>query len=143
MIPNTRYRRKLPLLRLRTLLALLAAWSVAAAAHAQAPTGTILGNVTDGTGAADPGAEVTATHLGTQFSRSTRTDGTGQYALPLLPVGDYRLEIALTGFKPYSRTGIDIEVGRNARVDATIEAGGVEEVISVVADAPLVDTASS
>lgn len=123
-------------------LALLGALA-AAPVLAQAPTGTILGNVKDASGAAVPGADVTATHLGTQFSRATRTDPTGQYSLPLLPVGDYKIEVTLAGFKTYSRTGINIEVGRNARVDAVIEAGGVEEVVSVVADAPLVDTTSS
>ena len=143
MNPNRRQRASRLATPLRSLLALVGAWSLAATAHAQAPTGTILGNVKDSTGAAVPGADVTATHQGTQFSRSTRTDATGQYSLPLLPVGDYKLEVALSGFKTHSRTGINLEVGRNARVDATIEAGGVEEVISVVADAPLVDTASS
>ncbi|HET9316630.1 MAG TPA: carboxypeptidase regulatory-like domain-containing protein, partial [Vicinamibacteria bacterium] len=143
MNPNTRYRPTRRLTLLRGVLAFAVTWSLASTAHAQAPTGTILGNVKDGTGAAVPGADVTATHLGTQFSRSAQTDATGQYSIPLLPVGDYKLEVALPGFKTYSRTGINIEVGRNARVDAVIEPGGVEEVISVVADAPLVDTASS
>ena len=66
---------------------------MAAAALAQTPTGTILGNVKDASGGAVPGAEVTATHLGTQFSRSTPTDPTGQYQIPLLPVGDYKVEV--------------------------------------------------
>jgi hypothetical protein len=130
-------------IRLRTLLGLAFAWAMAAAALAQTPTGTILGNVKDASGGAVPGAEVTATNLGTQFARSARTDAAGQYQVPLLPVGEYKLEVTLTGFKTYAQTGILIEVGRNARVDATIEAGGVEEVVSVVADAPLVDTTSS
>ena len=69
------------------------AWRIAAAligllaapsAHAQVATGTILGNVKDTTGAAVPTAIVTATNIGTQFSRSTTTDGEGQYALPQL-----------------------------------------------------------
>jgi hypothetical protein len=112
-------------------------------AQAQAPTGTILGHVQDATGALVPGATVTATNLGTQFSRSTTSDPGGQYALRLLPVGDYKLEITMPGFKAFSQTGIRIEVGRNARIDATIEAGGVEETVSVVADASLVETSSS
>src|SRR5688572_30246625 len=126
-------------IRLRTLLGLAGAWAMATAALAQTPTGTILGTVKDASG----GAEVTATNLGTQFARSARTDAAGQYQVPLLPVGAYKVEVTLAGFKTYSQTGIQIEVGRNARVDATIEAGGVEEVVSVVADAPLVDTTSS
>ena len=70
----------------------------------------------------------------------TTTDEDGQYTLPLLPVGNYRVEVALTGFKNFVQTGILLEVGRNARVDATLEPGDVQEVVSVVADAPLVET---
>src|SRR5687768_3845075 len=98
--------------------ALAAALLLAPEAHAQVSTGTILGNVKDNTGAAVGGAQVTATNLGTQFSRSTLTDSSGQYSLPLLPVGEYKVEAALTGFKNYEQTGIKLEVGRSARVDA-------------------------
>jgi hypothetical protein len=111
--------------------------------HGQVATGTILGNVKDSSGAAVPTAQVTATNLGTQFSRTTATDASGQYALRLLPLGNYKVEVTMSGFKNFSQTGIVLEVGRNARVDATIEPGGVEEVVSVVADAPLVETNSA
>ena len=123
--------------------AALVASVLASRAYAQVATGTILGNVKDSSGAAVPGAQVTATNLGTQFSRSATTDGEGQYALRLLPVGQYKLEVSLTGFKGFTQTGIALEVGRNARIDAVIEPGGVSEVVSVVADAPLVETNSS
>jgi hypothetical protein len=108
--------------------------------QAQVATGTILGNVKDSSGAAVPTAEVTATNLGTSYSRTATTDAEGQYALRLLPVGNYKLEVAMSGFKNFSQTGIRLEVGRNARIDATIEPGGVEEVVSVVGDAPLIET---
>src|SRR5512134_784095 len=107
---------------LRAAATLVGVWLLAMPAQAQAPTGTILGHVQDATGALVPGATVTATNLGTQFSRSTTSDPGGQYALRLLPVGDYKLEITMPGFKAFSQTGIRIEVGRNARIDATIEA---------------------
>lgn len=121
----------------------LAAWLLSLPALAQAPTGTILGHVQDPTGARVPGATVTATNLGTQYSRSSTTDPEGQYALRLLPLGSYKLEVSLAGFKTFAQTGILVEVGRNARIDATLEAGGVEEVVSVEADASLVETSSS
>jgi hypothetical protein len=111
--------------------------------HAQVATGTILGHVRDATGAEVPTAQVTATNVATGFTRTTTTDAEGQYALRLLPVGDYRVDVALSGFKNFSQTGIRLEVGRNARVDATLEPGGVQEVVSVVADAPLVETNSA
>jgi hypothetical protein len=111
--------------------------------HAQVATGTILGNVKDTSGAAVPGAQVTATHLDTQFSRATTTDASGQYALPLLPLGRYQVDVTLDGFKNFSQTGILLEIGRNARIDATIEPGAIAEVVSVVADAPLVEATST
>ena len=55
-------------------------------------------------------------------------------ALRLLPLGSYKVDVTLDGFKNFSQTGILLEVGRNARVDATIEPGAVAEVVSVVAD---------
>jgi carboxypeptidase family protein len=116
---------------------------LATSAQAQVATGTILGNVKDSSGAAVPGASVTATNLGTQFTRTTTTDPSGQYALRLLPLGDYKLEVALTGFKNFAQTGILLEVGRTARIDAVIEPGGVAEVVTIVGDAPLVETTSA
>src|SRR5213593_4904613 len=99
---------------------------VATSALAQTPTGTILGNIKDAQGAVVPGATVTATNLGTQYSRSAVTDGSGEYALRLLPVGNYKLVVTLSGFKNFTQTGIVLEVGRNARVDATIELGTLD-----------------
>jgi Carboxypeptidase regulatory-like domain len=121
----------------------LAAMLVTTSALAQAPSGTILGSIKDSQGAVVPGATVTATNIGTQFSRNTVTDGAGEYALRLLPLGNYMVEVSLPGFKNYTQTGIVLEVGRNARVDATIELGAVSETVSVVGDSPLVDTTSS
>jgi len=133
--------KQLPLTFLAaTLLCLLVLPSVA---HAQVATGTILGNVTDSTGAAVPGAQVTATNSGTAFTRTTTTDVAGQYSLPLMPVGEYKIEVKLSGFSTFSQTGIALEVGRNARVDATIRPGSVTESVSVVADATLVETSTT
>ena len=87
-------------------------------ARAQVSTGSILGAVTDASGAAVPGALVTATNIDTQFSRSVATDASGQYALPLMPIGKYKVDVVLDGFKNFSQTGIVLEVGRNARIDA-------------------------
>jgi hypothetical protein len=127
----------------KSVVAAVAALLVATSALAQVPTGNILGTIKDGQGAVVPGATVTATNLGTQFSRNTVTDGAGEYALRLLPVGNYKVEVSIPGFKTFTQTGILLEVGRNARLDATIELGAVSETVSVVGDSPLVDTASA
>ena len=125
------------------LVSTLSALLVATSALAQTPTGTILGGVKDAQGAAIPGATVTATNLGTQYSRNTVSDETGEYVLRLLPVGNYMVEVTIPGFKNFTQTGIVLEVGRNARVDATVELGAVSETVTVVGDSPLVDTVSS
>jgi hypothetical protein len=129
--------------RLWGMAAAVGALLLAPPVEAQVATGTILGNVKDSSGAAVPTAQVTATNLGTQFSRTATTDAEGQYTLRLLPLGNYKVEVAMSGFKNFSQTGILLEIGRTARVDAVIEPGGVEEVVSVVADAPLVQTTSA
>src|SRR5688572_6974024 len=112
-------------------------------ARAQVSTGAILGAVTDASGAAVPGALVTATNIDTQFSRSASTDAAGQYALPLMPIGKYKLDVVLDGFKNFSQTGIVLEVGRNARIDARLEPGNVSEVVSVVAETPMIQTTTA
>ena len=122
-----------------TLGSLVLSVCCAVPAAAQVATGTILGNVKDASGASVPGAMITATNLDTQFTRSTATDSSGQYALLLLPVGTYKVDVTLDGFKSFAQTGIMLEVGRNARVDATIEPGAISEVVSVIADSPLVE----
>jgi len=127
----------------RLTFAALAALVISTNALAQTPTGTILGSVKDGQGGVVPGATVTATNTGTQFSRTVVTDDAGEYALRLLPVGNYQVSVTIPGFKNFTQSGIALEVGRNARVDATIELGAVSETVSVIGDSPLVDTASA
>src|SRR5262245_16362358 len=128
---------------MKSILTVVLAMLMATSAAAQAPTGTILGSVKDAQGGVVPGATVAATNLGTQYSRTTLTDEAGEYALRLLPVGNYKIEVTIPGFKNFTQTGIVLEVGRNARVDAIIELGAVSETVSVIGDSPLVDTASA
>jgi len=127
----------------RVLVAALAALLVTGPALAQTPTGSILGGIRDAQGAVVPGATVTATNVGTQFSRTVVSDETGEYAIRLLPVGSYRIDATLSGFKTFTQTGIVLEVGRNARVDVTLQLGNLDESLTVVADAPLVETSSA
>ncbi|MGH9523025.1 MAG: TonB-dependent receptor domain-containing protein, partial [Terriglobales bacterium] len=111
--------------------------------HAQITTTTLLGTVTDNTGASIAGAQVTATNTDTNFSRTVKTDAEGTYRLDFLPVGNYKLEISFAGFRSYLQKGISLTVNENARVDAKLEVGGASEVVSVNEAPPLVDTASS
>src|SRR5438105_15836514 len=69
-------------------------------------TAEVSGSVKDQTGAVLPGVEVTATQTDTALKRSIVTDETGSYILPNLPVGPYRLEAALAGFRTFVQSGI-------------------------------------
>ena len=110
---------------------------------AQVATGSILGTVTDTSTAAVPLATVTATNLDTLLVRTTTTDESGRYALRFLSLGNYRVDVAMDGFKHFSQTGVVIELGRTDRIDITIEPGGVADAVFVSADASLVEAAST
>jgi len=123
--------------------ALIALFLAGAGVQAQVSTSTIFGTVTDSSGAVAPNVEVTATNLATNFSRSATTDNEGRYQIQFLPVGTYRVEAKEQGFKTFSQSGIGIDVATQARVDPVLQVGAISENVSVVADAPLVNTADS
>lgn len=123
---------------------LLLAGSASRLIWAQQNTATILGTVTDPSGASLPGAKVTATSEQTGFSRTVEADANGAYLIPLLPVGSkYRLTAEAAGFKSFSLTGLQLQLNQNARIPISLEVGTVAESIEVASSAPLVDTVSS
>src|SRR5512144_2468788 len=103
-------------------LVVMACGSVWAQATAQ-----MSGAVTDASGAVLPGVEVTATQTSTGISRMTVTNETGYYVLPNLPLGPYRLEVALPGFRTFVRTGIVLQVGSDSTINVVLEVGQVAE----------------
>jgi len=111
-------------------------------AWAQA-TAQLNGRVTDQSGAVLPGVTVTATQTDTAFTRTAVTDETGSWAMPNLPIGPYRLEISLQGFRTYVQTGIVLQVNANPVIAAALAIGNLEETVSVEAAAPLVDVRSA
>jgi hypothetical protein len=110
------------------------------ALQAQVTTQAITGTVTDRSGANVPDARIVATNVETNITREATSDETGQYAVRFLPTGSYRVEIAAPNFKKFVQSGITLDVGRTARVDAVLEVGAVTESVSVTADAPLINT---
>ncbi|HET8546730.1 MAG TPA: TonB-dependent receptor [Bryobacteraceae bacterium] len=106
----------------------------------QAVNGTLLGTVTDATGATVPAAKVTITEQNTGVSRSAETTQAGYYAFPDLPPGTYTVHVELTGFKKYVRQNVDVLVNTTIRVDAQLQPGEVTESIQVTAEAPLLQT---
>src|SRR5437870_7717214 len=106
----------------------------------QGATAQISGTVTDQSGAVLPGAEITATQTETNVSRNAVSNETGSYVLPNLPVGPYRLEAALPGFRTFAQTGIVLQVGTNPVVNPVLDVGQVTEQVEVQANAEMVET---
>ena len=118
------------------LLLLLVAFNIVLAQS----TAQVSGTVRDQTGAVLPGVEVALMQTDTGLSRTAVTDETGSYTLPNLPVGPYRLEASLPGFRTYVQSGIVLQVGSSPTVNAVLGVGQVSDQIEVQADAALVET---
>ena len=114
-----------------------------AAVHGQAVTGTILGTVTDNTGAVMPGVTVTVTQVETGRTREFITDGNGEYTAPSIPTGTYTIKAELAGFKAVTLTDIRLSVDQRARIDVKLEVGDLTESVNIVASTPLVQSSSS
>jgi hypothetical protein len=110
---------------------------------AQSTTGNILGQVTDQSGAAITNANVTATNALTGESHSIATNEQGQYVIPYLPVGVYRVESQPPGFKHTVHDGVILAVNQEARIDLVVEVGKSSEIVEVHADSAQVNTYSS
>jgi hypothetical protein len=120
----------------------LAILASAATTIAQVTTGTIVGTVRDPDGIV-PGATVTIREVSKGTSSTHQTDETGSYTAPFLVPGTYAVEVTVPGFNKWVREGVVLQVNQRARVDATLEVGGLTEVTTVVASAPLLRTDSS
>jgi hypothetical protein len=112
---------------------------ICGAAWAQ-ETAQISGVVKDESGGVLPGATVTVTQTETGFSRNSVTDTEGTYRLTNLPLGPYKLEVTLEGFRTYTQTGIVLQVGSAPALNVTLGVGQLTEAVTVEAAAPLVDT---
>ena len=110
---------------------------------AQAVTGTILGTVTDDTGAVLPGVTVTVTHTDTGLVRTAVTDSAGEFTVPSIPTGTYAISAELQGFKTVRVPDLRLGVDQRLRVNVKLEVGTVAETITVVGSSPLVQTSSS
>ena len=112
--------------------------------HAQTAAGEMTGVVRDPEGAAIPGATITVTEIRTNRQRVIVSTGEGVYTAPSLAPGEYRLDVALAGFKSVRREGVRISTGEKARIDFDLVVGAVQEQVTVVGDSPVVrqETAS-
>src|SRR3984957_9469331 len=119
---------------------LLLAGSVSALG--QGANGSVLGIVTDSSGATLAGAAVRITNNGTGAQQSVTTGSAGQYQFPGLPSGSYKIETTAKGFKTEVRPSIDLTVGASLTVNLSLELGNVSETVVVTDQAPQVETTS-
>src|SRR5687767_11682275 len=106
-------------------------------------TAQVTGTVRDQSGGVLPGVDVTVIQTDTGFTRSAVTDENGNYTLTNLPIGPYRLQASLSGFRAYQQTGIVLQVGSNPVIPIAMALGDLTETVSVEAAAPLVETRST
>lgn len=126
-----------------TVRALFAVVAIVCAAQAMAQSSArVEGIVTDKTGGALPGTTVTATQVATNLTRTVVADKDGAYTITPLPVGDYRVQFELSGFKT-ATVPVTLTVDQVARVDMKMELGGVTETMTVVAAAPVIEKTTS
>ncbi|HET8549217.1 MAG TPA: carboxypeptidase regulatory-like domain-containing protein, partial [Bryobacteraceae bacterium] len=121
----------------RLLLVLLATVLVT---WAQQDRGTFTGTVTDQSGSLVPNVKVTVVNTETNATYETVTNEVGQYRVPNLPIGTYRLTFESSGFKAHVREGVTLNIAAVTRIDAVMQVGATSESIEVTAEAPLLQT---
>jgi hypothetical protein len=114
----------------------------ALAVHAQ--TGAELGGtVRDASGASVPGVSVVVTKLDTRSVRNTVSNEAGFFVVPLLPPGEYQIQLSKNGFKSITETGIVLQVNEQARQDFTLDLGAVADSVTITSTVPLLETATA
>jgi outer membrane receptor protein involved in Fe transport len=117
---------------------------IAASMYAQTFRGTILGTVTDKSGAVIAGAQVNVRNVNTGLSRTTQTTADGSYSVSELPIGSYQVTVTQKGFQTFVADNVPVSVAGERRVDATLAPGQVESQVVVSAEAlPQVETTSN
>ncbi|HLJ17282.1 MAG TPA: TonB-dependent receptor [Bryobacteraceae bacterium] len=118
----------------------LLVFAFACSLYGQAVNGSLLGSVTDASGAVIPGAHVTILEVNTGVIRNATTSGSGNYVFPDLAPGTYTVTVVQQGFKKVTRERVDVVVNSSVRVDLVLPLGDVNEMVTVAANAPLLQT---
>jgi hypothetical protein len=118
---------------------LFASQSLSNFAQSQALNGQIEGTVSDPAGAAVSNVFITAANIETGANRIVTTDESGVYRFPLLPLGTYRIAVEAANFKKFIREGILLNTGQTATIDIKLQAGEVQETVTVSLDALMAD----
>jgi hypothetical protein len=111
--------------------------------RAQVDAGSILGTISDESGAVVSGATVTLTNEGTAASLSTTSSSDGVYKFSPVKIGSYKIDIVYQGFQSMTAKGVVVNVGANVVQDFTLKPGSVSQAIEVTAAAPLLESQSA
>jgi len=110
--------------------------------YAQVDTGSILGTVTDASGAAVNSAKVTLTNEGTNAELTTVTGSDGAYKFTPVRIGSYKVTATLQGFQTLTETNVNVNVGQNVVVDFALKPGSMNQTIEVESSVPVLETQS-
>ena len=121
------------------LIAVLSLATTGGWAFSQNIYGALVGNVTDSSGGAIPGATVTATQTETNLTREVITNESGAYTIPNIPSGTYQVVVTVPGFQTFTARDIAV-TNRDVRVDAKLGLGTLEEALTVTATAAILQT---
>jgi hypothetical protein len=103
----------------------------------------LVGTVSDSGGLAIPGAQVVAVNTGTKDTYETTTNDQGQYNFQFVRTGTYEVSVTLQGFQTFKATGVVVATNQVVRTNATLQPGGVNETINIVAEAQVLNTDSA
>src|SRR6267378_517906 len=112
-------------------------------ARAQSDRGTIAGTVLDSSGGVVEGATITATGAETGTVYTTTSTSTGAYRFSSLVLGHYDIAVTAKGFKVSTATRVEVQINSTSSLDITLRAGAVTETVTVLADAPSIETGTS
>lgn len=111
--------------------------------HAQMNVGSIVGTVTDTSGAIVPGAKVMVVNQGTTLQQTTVTNSSGSYTLNVLPIGQYAVTVEARGFQVFKRTNVQVVSGETLTVNAVLSVGQTTQTVTVTTAPPALDTTTS
>ncbi len=124
-------------------LVLVSSFLLAVPLLAQQYRATITGKITDPAGSAVPNADVTVTGAGTNFITTSKSDASGNYAVPFLAPGTYSVKISAPGFAAAVRNGIELHAGDKTQVDMPLQLGQTSQSVTVQASGELLQTATA
>jgi hypothetical protein len=110
---------------------------------AQTFRGTLLGTITDPTGAVIPGASISVKNMDTGIERMTQSNSDGAFRVPELPVGRYSVTVTMAGFTPYLAEDVDVAVAGEVTLNVALQTGSQKEEVVVIGNALQVETTSN